>query len=248
MDGAKLGITEASRAASLFGRAVRSANVVCDSGLIRTNVDRARKSGVQVIVSALGYPATAQLVDAADAMGIVVINAASRSNAFRRSRCSSMFFHVEASDAMYEAAALKSGADNSRITLWSSQLEKYGATQLNDRFASANRTAMSAASWAGWIAVKIAWESFLRTPSGDAAGIARHMSKETTQFDGHKGVPLSFRKWDHQLRQPLYSLSRDSEKVTAEVPDVGRLSGDLRDLFDSIGDGVGDSACSGRSW
>jgi hypothetical protein len=31
------------------------------------------------------------------------------------------------------------------------------------------------------------------------------LERETTRFDGHKGQPLSFRRWDHQLRQPLYA-------------------------------------------
>ena len=246
--GVRLGISEAARAASLFGRSVRSTSIVGDQGAIRASVERAKREGVQVVISALNYSATAQLVDACDATGIVVLNAMSRSNAFRRDRCSPMFFHVEASDAMYAMAAERAGADDSEMALWSSKLEKYGAAQLNDRFASVAKTPMSSSSWAGWAATKIAWESFLRSSAGDASGIARYMVAERSQFDCHKGVPLSFRSWDHQLRQPLYTVSRDSNKVAAEVPDTSRSSADVRTLLDTIGDGAGSASCGHRAW
>ena len=245
--GVRLGIAEAARAALLFGRSVRSTTIVSDTGVIRANVARAKREDVQVVVSALNYSATAQLVDACDASGIVVINAMSRSNAFRRDRCSPMFFHVEASDAMYSMAAERTGADDSEIALWSSRLEKYGAAQLNDRFASMAKVPMTSSSWAGWAATKIAWESFLRSSEGDAASIARHMAADASQFDCHKGAPLSFRSWDHQLRQPLYTVSRNSGKVNAEVPDTSRPSADIRTLLDTIGDAAGTSSCNRRA-
>jgi hypothetical protein len=69
------------------------------------------------------------------------------------------------------------------------------------------------------------------------------LDKTTTQFDGHKGAPLSFRSWDHQLRQPLYAVARDS--VIAELPDVGRNSDQsITTQLDKYGDSESASKCS----
>ncbi len=101
---------------------------------------------------------------------------------------------------------------------------------------------MTSGAWAGWMAVKIAWESFLRTPDGSAIAMASHLDRDTTHFDGHKGVPLSFRRWDHQLRQPLYVVTKNGDSIT-EIPSLSRSDIPMRELLDTIGDRQGDVAC-----
>ena len=86
------------------------------------------------------------------------------------------------------------------------------------------------------MAVKIAWETSLRAGSTDPAALLTFLEKESTQFDGHKGAPLSFRAWDHQLRQPLYAVA--GAKVIAELPDVGK-GGEQREQLDRFGDPPG---------
>ena len=63
-------------------------------------------------------------------------------------------------------------------------------------------------------------------------------------FDGHKGDALTFRKWDHQLRQPLYVAGpRKREEIGGSrgpFAVVGDLSG--TDL-DALGTAMADSRC-----
>jgi hypothetical protein len=87
---------------------------------------------------------------------------------------------------------------------------------------------MDGAAWAGWFAVKVAWESFLRSKP-----------VESIEFDGHKGAPLTFRSWDHQLRQPLYAV----KSRVADVPDVARSNLSAREVLDTIGDKAGVQSC-----
>jgi hypothetical protein len=65
-----------------------------------------------------------------------------------------------------------------------------------------------------------------------AAGLREHLIADDTQFDGHKGAPLSFRASDHQLREPVYSLVPG--KPPQDIPDFARSPGTARDLLDTI--------------
>jgi hypothetical protein len=105
---------------------------------------------------------------------------------------------------------------------------------------------MTAEAWLGWITVKVLWESSLRARSTDAKMLMQYMAGEGTQFDGHKGRPLSFRPWDHQLRQPVYVVSRDERgatKVVAELPASGPPEETSRDALDRLGTAASRSTC-----
>jgi ABC-type branched-subunit amino acid transport system substrate-binding protein len=103
---------------------------------------------------------------------------------------------------------------------------------------------MTSGAWAAWLAIKILWESALRQKSGDGSAIAEYLTRDSTQFDGHKGQPLSFRAWDHQLRQPLYVVSADAAdgRRIKEVPESS--DGSLRDALDRLGSGRATSVCT----
>jgi ABC-type branched-subunit amino acid transport system substrate-binding protein len=155
----------------------------------------------------------------ADSHHLLFLNAASRAQALR-SACRRYTFHVEATDAMYanaariaqqwpvtiSASASVQGAGRGRdsVTLWGSSLQRFGASQLNDRYRDKYHTWMDGFAWAGWAAVKIAAEAALRTRSTSPARLVDYLESQSAQFDGHKGWPLTFRAADHQLRQPLY--------------------------------------------
>jgi hypothetical protein len=81
---------------------------------------------------------------------------------------------------------------------------------------------MNGSAWAGWIAVKVVVEAALRTRSTSPAALLAYMEAPATQFDGHKGWPLTFRGSDHQLRQPLYIASRvgDGAYRFRDVPEL----------------------------
>lgn len=82
---------------------------------------------------------------------------------------------------------------------WDRELERFGASEVNERFEDATRTAMTSAAWAGWLAVRIATEAMLRT-AVSAQSPAEWLS--SARLDGHKGVALSFDD-RRQLAHPL---------------------------------------------
>ena len=49
-------------------------------------------------------------------------------------------------------------------------------------------------------------EAVIRTGSSDHREVVSFF-ESAPPFDGHKGSPLTFREWDHQLRQPMYLVA-----------------------------------------
>jgi hypothetical protein len=223
--GFELGTAEAARSASLFNVEVSSQ---------RLPVDGIKSSNAAVVFTCADETTTREVAEQCAQAGIIHVNCGSRADALRRSFCSASTFHVEASQAMYDGARALA-PDAKRIELWDAALERYGAAQLNDRFKSFSGEKMNGAAWAGWFAVKVVFESYLRG-SGD---ILRWIASDTAQFDGHKGSPLSFRSWDRQLRQPLYAINGRIR----DVPDTSRSTKSPREILDTIGDQSGAQSC-----
>ena len=113
------------------------------------------------------------------------------------------------------------------MVLWGSTLERYGASQLNDRYRAKYHLDMDGGAWAGWFAMKLISESSLRAGSNQAARLLAYLESPATSFDGHKGWPLNFRSADHQLREPLYVwVGASSANGARRFRDVPELRGD----------------------
>ncbi|MBI4513076.1 MAG: ABC transporter substrate-binding protein [Gemmatimonadetes bacterium] len=137
-------------------------------------------------------------------------------------------------------------------SLWHHKLFRYGAEQLNGRFRKRFDRPLEARGWASWMAVKILAEAVLRAGGAETSQLVRFLEKGGAQFDGHKGRPLTFRPWDHQLRQPLY-LVRPKRQVQGDwdifdsvaelplgAPDSSRTS---QDFLDQLGDPQTENRC-----
>ncbi len=227
-DGALLGVEEARHAASLFGGEITLATIAPDAAPPRD---------LTAILGDADLARTRRLLRDASGAGALFLNVACTSDDLRGRECSPSAFHVAPSEAMRRDAVGGAGGD---AVAWDPSLEKFGADTLNERFHTRFGRAMTADAWCAWMAVKAVWESALRVKSGDARRIGEYLSRDATQFDGHKGRPLSFRPWDHQLRQPLY-VKRGAALVEAPAPSTPDESS--RDLLDRLGTRAAQSAC-----
>ncbi len=88
---------------------------------------------------------------------------------------------------------------------WNHKLFRYSARDLNSRFKKKFERPMDSLAWANWAAVKMIAEAVIRSGSTDAKVLIDYLEGEQS-FDGHKGTALSFRHWNHQLRQPVYLM------------------------------------------
>jgi ABC transporter substrate binding protein (PQQ-dependent alcohol dehydrogenase system) len=85
---------------------------------------------------------------------------------------------------------------------WQTSWERNGAPQLSRRFQKAAGRPMAGVDWAAWIATKAIVDIALKLP--DAREHRRALRSADLVLDGFKGARLSFRRWDQQLRQPVF--------------------------------------------
>jgi hypothetical protein len=227
-DGALLGVEEARHAAALFGGEITLTTIAPNAPL---------PPDLTAILGDADLAHARRLLHDASLSGALFMNVACTSDDLRGRECSAAAFHVAPSDAMRRDAAGDAGGD---VVAWDASLEKFGADTLNERFHTRFGRPMSADAWCAWVAVKALWESALRVKSGEARRIAEYLARDTTQFDGHKGRPLSFRTWDHQLRQPLY-VKRGT--MIVEVPAPASPDESSRELLDRLGTRAAQSPC-----
>jgi hypothetical protein len=233
--GIELGVDEARHAAQLFGGSLETVAIAAPSASDR-RLSALVGGGVGECLSWAAHAAE---------MRILYLNIACTDDALRSAHCSASMFHVVPSDAMYrDAIAIARGSRGDETAAWDSTLSRFGADTLNQRFRARFNRGMTSGAWAGWLSIKILWESALRQKSGDGSAIAEYLTRDGTQFDGHKGQPLSFRAWDHQLRQPLYVVSADAAggRRVKEVPESS--DGSLRDALDHLGVDRTTSSCA----
>jgi len=238
--GVELGIDEAKHAATLFGGEVILFPFAPTA--IGTTPISAVILGVDDVDAA-----SAAMRRAAD-RGIACLNTACSSDTLRAKACNASLFHVVPSDAMYRDALRQAKAPAGAFAAaWDPSLVRFGADTLNARFQARFGRPMTSDTWCGWVAVKMLWESALRARSAESRALIGYLGADTTQFDGHKGRPLSFRAWDHQLRQPVYVLRRDDRasatRVVAEAPASANPDAPSRDLLDQLGTARAVSVC-----
>ena len=126
---------------------------------------------------------------------------------------------------------------------WHYELERFSARELNGRFRRRFNAPLAEASWAAWAAVKLAGEAVVRTGAGDGAALVAFM-ESAPPFDGHKGEALTFRKWDHQLRQPLYVVGpRKREDIGGSLGPFAVLADVGGKNLDALGTAMADSRC-----
>jgi ABC transporter substrate binding protein (PQQ-dependent alcohol dehydrogenase system) len=120
---------------------------------------------------------------------------------------------------------------------WHAQFERFGAPQVSKRFARAHKRAMTAHDWTAWLAGKALVGIAVAQPKGPNAAWQQALPK--LQLDGSKGVNMSFRAWDGQLRQPL--LLTDGQGVISQAPIEGILH--PVNVLDTLGADAGEKLC-----
>jgi ABC transporter substrate binding protein (PQQ-dependent alcohol dehydrogenase system) len=122
---------------------------------------------------------------------------------------------------------------------WHWTWDHNGAPQVNSRFEKkSGGRHMEGADWAAWVAVKMIVQSALRTHSSDFAKQRAFIFGDGS-FDGDKGLAVSVRPWDHQVRQAV--LLAAPYEVVANAPLEGFLH--QTNELDTLGDDQPESAC-----
>ena len=127
---------------------------------------------------------------------------------------------------------------------WSASFDRFGAPQISRRFAKVAGRSMTGQDWAAWLAGKAlvgaAAGAAATAPKGQAAAFQKALAEG--ELDGSKGVAMTFRPWDGQLRQPL--LLGDGQSVVAMAPVDGLLH--PKNTLDTLGADAPEKLCKAR--
>ena len=141
-----------------------------------------------------------------------------------------------------------------RVALWDPTNLEPGAEDFNLQIRARYAEPADPTAWSSYHAIKIIVDTVMATGSVEPDAMVAHLEDPETTFDVAKGPGVSFRPWDHQLRQPLATLEVDDEVVWRQLQlasriDVARYTGSLpegepgedpRRWLDTLGDGPED--------
>jgi ABC-type branched-subunit amino acid transport system substrate-binding protein len=184
-DGLRLALEETERAATLLG--VGAIELLRVAGEPERGAFEARRAGAAAALAAFG----ADALPPASEFALLAVLPARRTGAAGVLAVSS------------SKAARRPAPGAARVVDWDPRLERFGAAQLNERYARRFGGGMDEAAWAAWFALKAVHEAGLRAGGEDAASLRRALL--ALAFDGHKGVPLRFDEAG-PLVQPRYAL------------------------------------------
>ena len=124
-------------------------------------------------------------------------------------------------------------------TAWHPTHEQWGATQLQNRFKELSGRWMTEVEYAAYLAVRAIGEASVRSKSAQITVLKDYLLSPAFALQGYKGMPLSFRSWDGQMRQPI--LLAAPREMVAVAPLEGFLH--PKTELDTLGYDQPETAC-----
>ena len=131
------------------------------------------------------------------------------------------------------------GSTGMSAVSWDKTHEAWGALQLQNRFHELAGYWMTETDYAAWLAIRVIGEAATRTKSADPDVLKTFILGPQFSMAGFKGVPLSFRAWDNQMRQPV--LLAGERSLVAVAPIDGYLH--PKNELDTLGSDEAESTC-----
>jgi ABC transporter substrate binding protein (PQQ-dependent alcohol dehydrogenase system) len=123
---------------------------------------------------------------------------------------------------------------------WHRVQEQWGSTQIQRRFAEVAGRWMEERDYGAWLGIRALGEAVTRTNSADVAALRAYLRGGEFALGGFKGVGLTFRPWNQQMRQPVLLVNK---RVLVSVsPQDGFLH--QRTPLDSLGFDEPESDCA----
>ncbi len=131
------------------------------------------------------------------------------------------------------------GTQGLKPNSWHRTHEQWGATQMQNRFRRESGRWMTEVDYHSWTAVRAIGESITRTQSNDVKKIQEYLLGEKFGLGAYKGVKVSFRSWNGQLRQPV--LLAAPRSMVSVSPQEGYIH--PKSELDTLGKDKPESSC-----
>jgi ABC transporter substrate binding protein (PQQ-dependent alcohol dehydrogenase system) len=113
------------------------------------------------------------------------------------------------------------GSSGLEPVTWDANSESWGGTQLRNRFERRFPRPMSPLDMQAWTGARMIGEATTRAKSADPARILTELRDPDFGVAAYKGVRLTLRDWNQQLRQPIFLA--DGRGVVSISPQPGFL-------------------------
>jgi ABC transporter substrate binding protein (PQQ-dependent alcohol dehydrogenase system) len=134
---------------------------------------------------------------------------------------------------------LLAGTQGLIAATWHQAHGAWGAEQLQNRFRRQAGRWMRPVDYQAWMAVRAIGEAATSVGTADPAALRQNLLSPDFGFAAFKGIAVSFRPWDRQLRQPL--LLAQPNFLVAAAPQPGFLH--QRTPLDTLGVDQPESTC-----
>ncbi len=131
------------------------------------------------------------------------------------------------------------GTQGLKPNSWHRTHEQWGATQMQNRFRRESGRWMTEVDYHAWTAVRAIGESISRTQTNDVKKIQKYLLGDKFGLGAYKGVKVSFRSWNGQLRQPV--LLAAPRSMVSVSPQEGYIH--PKSELDTLGEDQPESAC-----
>ena len=131
------------------------------------------------------------------------------------------------------------GTQGLSASTWHRTHEQWGSAQLQSRFVKRFKRRMRAKDYQVWAPIRSIGEAATRTNSNDFAKMEAYLKGKDFELAGFKGLPLTFRDWNWQLRQPILLIQ------PAALVSVSPQEGFLHEVsvLDTMGEDKREAAC-----
>ena len=131
------------------------------------------------------------------------------------------------------------GTQGLKPNSWHRTHEQWGATQMQNRFRRESGRWMTEVDYHAWTAVRALGETITRIQSNDVKKVQEYLLSEKFGLGAYKGVKVSFRSWNGQLRQPvLLAAPRSMVSVSPQEGYIHPVS-----ELDTLGKDQPESSC-----
>tara|TARA_X000000950_G_scaffold123375_1_gene154604 strand:- start:10596 stop:11873 length:1278 start_codon:yes stop_codon:yes gene_type:complete len=113
------------------------------------------------------------------------------------------------------------GTQGLKPTAWHRTHEQWGATQMQNRFRRKSGRWMTEIDYFSWVGVRAIGEAITRVGNNNVDEIKNFLLSDSFGIGAYKGVKVSFRDWNGQLRQPILLASPRS--MVSVSPQEGYL-------------------------
>ena len=131
------------------------------------------------------------------------------------------------------------GGEVLKPTSWHFAHEQWGANQMQSRFLKNSKRLMTNIDYNSWVGVRIFGEAITRSKSLDSQEILTQIMDEKFKVAAYKGKPVSFRKWNGQLRQPVLLVT--PRALVSVSPQIGFVH--PKTELDTLGIDESDTKC-----